>query len=69
MRNWNKTKASAILLRLHEFCALKSAKPSDLIELRRALEQLYKGVTEDSRQSFSGLFARMQLPTASFLFR
>ena len=66
MRELDKTKASALLLRLHEFCALKSAKPSDLIELRRALEQLYKGVTEDSRQSFSGLFARMQFANSEF---
>ncbi len=61
-----KNRAEALAQRLQEFTRSSGIKASDLIELRRILEQLYKTLTENSRQSFSGLFARMQYANTEF---
>lgn len=60
MQYINPDKATFLAVRLAELCHQSSPLADRIIHLRQLLEQLYKAVTEDERQSFTGLFARMQ---------
>ncbi|GAB1468172.1 AAA domain-containing protein [Candidatus Cloacimonadota bacterium] len=53
-------KAIELCERLLELSTADSQIIDRMLKLRQALEQLYKSVTEDSKISFNGLFARMQ---------
>jgi hypothetical protein len=56
----NSNKATELAERLFELSKAESTITDRMLKLRQVLEQLYKSVTECTKISFNGLFARMQ---------
>ncbi|PKN72249.1 MAG: hypothetical protein CVU50_08165 [Candidatus Cloacimonetes bacterium HGW-Cloacimonetes-3] len=54
------TRAIELADRLYELSSSDTNVTDRMLKLRQILEQLYKGITETTKISFNGLFARMQ---------